>query len=63
MISWPIEILFGFLMSGLAASSSSSVNPNRLAIFDSVSFCLIDVDLRAWAPDRRRSRRWRVATG
>ena len=41
MICWPIEILSGFLMSGFAASSSSSVIPNRFATFESVSFSLM----------------------
>ena len=38
MICWPSAILSGFLMAGLAASSSASVIPNVLATFESVSF-------------------------
>ena len=42
MISSPIAIMLGSLIvSVLAASSTSIVTPKRLAIFDSVSPCLM----------------------
>src|SRR3954466_4844350 len=37
MISWPSEILFGFVIVGFAASRSSSWTSNLLATFESVS--------------------------
>ena len=40
-ICWPSLIRFGFLILGLAASSSSIVIPWAVAIFDSVSPFLI----------------------